>query len=189
MADVNTQIEHDQNLKKELARVRSHLASLGLADDLNRFLLMWDESIRSSDFALVAAEYPRLIARVLVNLRPHCGRETQANASSDLQDLLQAAFSLSVLSPTATCHEHDFEEAKASLAGMLEMMQMFDDPDTYLIEQTPSEWTLEHYDYEECTGRRPILLREFIFELECFLGGALDTKRQFLGRHGLAAGT
>lgn len=180
MSAIEEQLECDPILRKTLGSVRSRLATLGLTDHFNRFLFLWDESSRSSDFTPVSAEYPRLMEHIILNLDFARVHDTGASSTEDLQDRLQRMFRLPDGIRNGIAKDYDFEDAITSLCGMIETMQMFQDPGTYLVERVPSDWELEHCDSEEISESRSILLHEFLFEFENFLIAASDTSLKYV---------
>lgn len=154
------------------------MASLGLSTELDQFLGMWDDAVGRSDFSDVAAAYPTLITSIL----DKCSDTDQTDLRSwptTLEGHLERIESV-YLPPhndtEAAGGEIDIMDACVGLGSMLEMMEHFRDPESYFEVKRVTSWNSEHFDDETLNARDPILLWDFVFELDAFLTACLETK-------------
>lgn len=191
MLAVADQIDHDVSLRRPLSILRSYLGSFGRENQLDSFLELWDRAIADSDFQPVANAYPPFITKTLLDLSDDELARDGIQSWAMHEDGHQAMQLLrrAIAGPghqTLNAIDSDYlEDTCADLGGILEAMENFRDPRTYLRERRPHSWMNEHLDADEVDGSDPILLSDFLFDVEAFVTNFVTAKRnwsRWLGR-------
>lgn len=183
MISVGDEIECSPQLRRTLSRVQAGLASLGLTADFERFLVLWDAAIARSDFTHVAAAYPELITAIILKCRAGdktepIGRPTTFEGHYELIRFVFAP------SDKITVEEGDvdFDDGRVGLGSILESMEQFGDPSSYIEGKTYPAWAWESADSETLNTDVPIPLWDFVFDLDVFLTNCLHVKH-LVARH------
>lgn len=182
MASVEEQVRLDFALSGPLADLRSHLERFGVGRELDLLLKHWDDALSTSDFETVAEGYQSLMRNILMKMAGGTasdGRNEALDTTRGHHALLPAAVAGIDHRNLSHADKESLDETLAELSGMLEALQTYRNPQRYLRERESSPWLEEHVNADELTGDDPILLSEFVFDVEQFLSNLIYAQRNF----------
>ncbi len=160
MTTVAIQIEQDDLLRASCLRLRSDLQPLYLEGTLDALFHKWDRSVAELDFGAVAAHFRALMQQILVGFAL-ANEAVVPSFQADPPWILRAAFGKS--------------EDLGWLEELLEDLEIYEDPETYL-EEIAESWASEHYDADQVPRHMPIPVAHLVFDLEGFVRCATDAQ-------------